>query len=63
MFDLEGIDDYHKEHIILHEFGHALGLANEHQHPDYLRVMRKFLDEVAMMKGANFRSLPSFLEQ
>ena len=29
---------------ILHEFGHALGFGHEHQHPEYLEVMEKFID-------------------
>lgn len=33
------------QHIILHEFGHILGLCHEHQHPDYVRVMKQFVDE------------------
>ena len=42
-------DDYHKESTILHEFGHALGLGHEHQHPVYLKVMEKFIDIDATM--------------
>lgn len=63
MLDLKCCDDYHKEHIILHEFGHALGLAHEHQHPDYLSVMKKFLDENAMMIHTNIMKVSSFLKQ
>ena len=43
------VGDYHKRALILHEFGHALGLAHEHQHPDYLEVMKKFIDIDATM--------------
>lgn len=33
---------------IVHEFGHALGLYHEHQHPKYLKVMKSFQDELKM---------------
>ena len=36
-------DDYHVKSTILHEFGHAYGLAHEHQHPDYMSKMEKFI--------------------
>ena len=63
MLDLNGISDSRKEHTILHEFGHALGLAHEHQHPDYLRVMGKFLDEAAMRTCTKIKKLSSFQDQ
>ena len=43
------VDDYHKEFTILHQFGHALGLGHEHQHPEYLATMEKFIDVDAAM--------------
>ena len=42
-------DDYHVRSTILHEFGHAYGLAHEHQHPDYLTIMEEFIDIDATM--------------
>ena len=49
VLNLSNQNDYNKMHIILHEFGHALGLGHEHQHPEYIRVMEQFLDDGATM--------------
>ena len=42
-----GLDDYN-QHIIIHEFGHALGLQHEHQRSCFLKTAKKFLDEEKM---------------
>ena len=41
-------DDSFKRHLILHEFGHALGLMHEHQRPEFKRAAEKFIDFSAM---------------
>lgn len=43
-------DDDRKKYIILHEFGHALGLCHQHQHPDYLDAMKFFLEKDSICK-------------
>lgn len=48
VLDLFGKSSTDIQFNIVHEFGHALGLYHEHQHPKYLEVMSKFQDEFKM---------------
>ena len=48
---------------ILHEFGHALGLGHENQHPFYTQTMKKFLDQYNTWKYSCLKSVPEFLDQ
>ncbi len=36
--------DRHKEHLVMHEFGHALGLGHEHQRKVFGNVLKFFHD-------------------
>ncbi len=47
--DLTG-DDRYKEYLVMHEFGHALGLNHEHQQAFFWNNIGKFLKEEEMTK-------------
>ena len=61
--DLRELNNYHIQATILHEFGHALGLAHEHQQPEFWTHMEKFLDVPKMQEHSQFESEPKFREQ
>ena len=48
--DLRGGDSPHTQHIVVHEFGHALGLGHEHQRSDFWRHISPFIDKDMMKK-------------
>ena len=46
--NLEGYSKEHPQYLVVHLFGHVLGLENEHQRPDFWDVASKFIDEDKM---------------
>ena len=41
---LKGLDPDFQEYLVIHEFGHALGLEHEHQRSDFWEVLKDFID-------------------
>ena len=39
--------------MILHQFGHVLGLGHMHQGPQYWSIIAKFMDEEKMLESLN----------
>ena len=46
-----GISNNYKRHVVIHEFGHALGLGHEHQRSNFWESIKKYTD-VQKMKEA-----------
>jgi hypothetical protein len=49
----DGVEDDYKKHIVIHEFGHALGLAHEHQRSDFWKHIKPYVDITKMKKDLN----------
>ncbi len=52
---IKGCDVYN-EHIVIHEFGHALGLEHEHQRSIFWSVAKKFIDVDKMRKDKRLKN-------
>lgn len=59
--DLREVDQTAKEHNIVHEFGHALGLQHEHQRSDFWEHASKFIDMTKMASDVGEKYIEHYL--
>lgn len=52
---IRGRNDFN-QHIVRHEFGHALGLEHEHQRSKFWRIAEKFLDIDTMKDDSRLKN-------
>ena len=51
--------EYFLRHLVIHEFGHALGLEHEHQRSDFWDVIEPYMDLERMKDDHRFEYLKS----
>ena len=49
VLNLKGFHPDLQKSLVIHEFGHVLGLEHEHQRPDFWDVVKKHLDKERML--------------
>ena len=57
ILSLEGIDHKMQEFLVIHEFGHALGLEHEHQRSDFWKVADSLLDVGKMRRDPRMKNV------
>ena len=45
-----GVGDDYKKYVVIHEFGHALGLGHEHQRSDFWNLIKPYANITRMKK-------------
>ena len=54
---LNGLDPDFQKFLVIHEFGHALGLEHEHQRSEFWKVLSKFVDVTRMKFDSRLKSV------
>ena len=52
-----GYPESYLKHLVIHEFGHALGLEHEHQRSDFWDVVKEFIDMKKMKDDHRFKHM------
>ena len=54
---LNGLDPDFQKYLVIHEFGHSLGLEHEHQRSDFWSVLKDFVDLDKMKADPQLRTV------
>jgi hypothetical protein len=60
--DLSSKDASYNQFLVVHEFGHALGLGHEHQRSDFRTCIIPYLDEAKMKQRFKELNIPGVSE-
>ena len=55
MLNLKDLTQEFQKSLVIHEFGHALGLDHEHQRSDFWDVLEKFFDKSRIPNSQTIR--------
>ena len=55
MLNLKGLSRESQRSLVIHEFGHALGLDHEHQRSDFWATMKEYIDLSRVPEGERVR--------
>ena len=55
MLNLNGLSPQFQRSLVIHEFGHALGLDHEHQRSDFWEVVGKYFDSTKIPQSQRIR--------
>ena len=59
--DLSGKNDNYNQFVVVHEFGHVLGLGHEHQRSDFRPCLIPYLDKTKMEQTFKELKVPGML--
>ena len=54
--------DNYKKYVVVHQFGHALGLEHEHQCGEFWRLIKDYIDVSKMRKDRHLQGFDAWFE-